>query len=164
MILISQMDSAHGTTLLWRWSWPGTFDELFSDLDGCGWRGGPVGRINNGPKCYAPSRCCCKEHADYTPECPWGVLVCSPDVVVCSPEKHGRLKRAGALAVGPCSLSSVTARPLSDALAALLSFAPSEPGEQVAQSRAVVAFEQILEARRNRVLLSGAVIAPVQWL
>src|SRR3954471_8306527 len=53
---------------------------------------------------------------------------------------------------------------LSDALAALLSFAPSEPGEQVAQSRAVVAFEQILEARRNRVLLSGAVIAPVQWL
>src|SRR3954468_21757285 len=98
MILISQMDSAHGTTLLWRWSWPGTFDELFSDLDGCGWRGGPVGRINNGPKCYAPSRCCCKAHADYTPECPWGVLVCSPDVVVvCSPEKHGRLKGGGAL-------------------------------------------------------------------
>src|SRR3954453_23013723 len=78
--------------------WPETFDELFSDLDGCGWRGGPVGRINKGPKCYDPSRCCCKAHADYTPECPWGVLVCSPDVVVvCSPEKHGRLKRAGAL-------------------------------------------------------------------
>jgi Protein of unknown function (DUF4239) len=53
---------------------------------------------------------------------------------------------------------------LTDAVAALLSFAPSQPGQHVVQNRAVEALEQALEARRNRVLLSGAVIAPVQWL
>jgi hypothetical protein len=53
---------------------------------------------------------------------------------------------------------------LTDAAAALLSFAPSQPGQHVVQRRAVVALEQALEARRNRVLLSNAVISPVQWL
>jgi hypothetical protein len=53
---------------------------------------------------------------------------------------------------------------LTDTVAALLSFAPSQPGQHVVQSRAVIALERALEARRNRVLLSNAVISPVQWL
>jgi hypothetical protein len=39
---------------------------------------------------------------------------------------------------------------LTDAAAALLSFAPSQPGQHVVQRRAVVALEQALEARRSR--------------
>jgi hypothetical protein len=53
---------------------------------------------------------------------------------------------------------------LADALVLILSFVPAEPGQQVAQQRAVVAVEQALEARRNRILLSKATIAPIQWL
>jgi hypothetical protein len=45
---------------------------------------------------------------------------------------------------------------LADALVLILSFVPAEPGQQVAQQRAVVAVEQALEARRNRILLSKA--------
>jgi hypothetical protein len=53
---------------------------------------------------------------------------------------------------------------LSDAMKALLSFVPLEPGQQVAQERAVIAVEQALEARRHRIVLSQATIAPIQWL
>ncbi len=53
---------------------------------------------------------------------------------------------------------------LTDAMRGLLSFVPTEPGQQVAQQRAVVAIEQVLEARRGRILLSNAAIAPIQWL
>lgn len=53
---------------------------------------------------------------------------------------------------------------LTEAMTALLSFVPAAPGQQVAQQRAVVAIEQALEARRNRILLSQATIAPIQWL
>lgn len=52
---------------------------------------------------------------------------------------------------------------VADVLAALLSFAPGRPGEQFAQERAVVAVERALEARQNRIMLSGVVISPVQW-
>ena len=41
---------------------------------------------------------------------------------------------------------------------------PVEPGQRVAQERAVIAVEQALEARRHRIVLSRATIAPVQWL
>lgn len=53
---------------------------------------------------------------------------------------------------------------LTDALTALLTFVPSGPGEQLAQQHAVQEVEQALEARRSRILLSQAVIAPVQWI
>jgi hypothetical protein len=53
---------------------------------------------------------------------------------------------------------------LTDAIAALLAFNPNQSGERAVQDRAVMALERILEARRSRVLLSSAVIAPVQWL
>ena len=47
---------------------------------------------------------------------------------------------------------------------ALLSVVPAGPGQQVAQERAVIAIEQALEARRHRIVLSQATIAPIQWL
>jgi hypothetical protein len=53
---------------------------------------------------------------------------------------------------------------LSDAMHALLSAAPAEIGQQVAQQRAVIAIEQALEARRQRIVLSQTAIAPVQWV
>jgi hypothetical protein len=53
---------------------------------------------------------------------------------------------------------------LTDAMKALLSFVPLEPGQQVAQERAVIAIEQALEARRHRIVLSQATISPIQWL
>lgn len=53
---------------------------------------------------------------------------------------------------------------LTDAMAALVSFTPATAGQQVAQQRAVVAVEQALEARRNRILLSQTIISPIQWI
>jgi Protein of unknown function (DUF4239) len=53
---------------------------------------------------------------------------------------------------------------LADALASFSSFVPAGPGPQLAQQRAVVAVERALEARWNRILLSKATIAPIQWL
>jgi hypothetical protein len=52
---------------------------------------------------------------------------------------------------------------LAEALTAVLSFAPVQANQQVAQQRAVVAIENALEARRNRIRLSQAEIAPIQW-
>jgi hypothetical protein len=46
----------------------------------------------------------------------------------------------------------------------LLSFVPAQPGQQLAQQRALVALEQALEARRGRIMLSQTVIAPIQWI
>jgi hypothetical protein len=57
-----------------------------------------------------------------------------------------------------------TPQGLPDALTILLSFVPQQPGQQLAQSRAVAAIEQVLQARRNRILLSEAAISPVQWI
>jgi hypothetical protein len=48
-------------------------------------------------------------------------------------------------------------------MTALLSFTPLQSNQQLAQQRALVAIEQALEARRNRVLLSQEEIAPIQW-
>ena len=53
---------------------------------------------------------------------------------------------------------------ITEAMRTLLSFVPSAPGQQLAQERAVIAIEQALEARRSRILLSEAAIAPSQWL
>jgi hypothetical protein len=52
---------------------------------------------------------------------------------------------------------------LTEAMAALLSFAPTESDKALAQQRAVAAIEQAFEARRNRIRLSQAEIAPIQW-
>jgi hypothetical protein len=52
---------------------------------------------------------------------------------------------------------------LTEAMAALLSFAPTESDKELAQQRAVAAVEQAFEARRNRIRLSQAEIAPIQW-
>jgi hypothetical protein len=52
---------------------------------------------------------------------------------------------------------------LPDAMNALLAFTPAGAGQQLAQERAVIAVQQALEARRNRILLSQATISPIQW-
>jgi hypothetical protein len=67
-----------------------------------------------------------------------------------------------AMARRQASLQSVGLR-LAEALTAVLSFAPVQANQQVAQQRAVVAIENALEARRNRIRLSQAEIAPIQW-
>ena len=68
-----------------------------------------------------------------------------------------------AMASGRASLQSIAAG-LAEAMTALLSFTPVQSNQQLAQQRALVAIEQALEARRNRVLLSQAEIAPIQWI
>lgn len=68
-----------------------------------------------------------------------------------------------AMAAGRASLRRLPPD-LTDAMKELLSFVPTEPGQLVAQQRAVVATERALEARRNRILLSNAAIAPIQWV
>ena len=52
---------------------------------------------------------------------------------------------------------------LTDAMAAILSFAPAQPAQQLAQERAFVAIEHAFEARRDRIRLSQVQIAPIQW-
>lgn len=68
-----------------------------------------------------------------------------------------------AMARGQATLQSIAVG-LADALTAVLSFTPVQANQQVAQERAVVAIEHALDARRNRVRLSQADIAPIQWI
>jgi hypothetical protein len=53
---------------------------------------------------------------------------------------------------------------LPDAMRAILAAAPTGPGQQLAQQRAIAALEQALEARRSRILLSVSAIASSQWI
>jgi hypothetical protein len=52
---------------------------------------------------------------------------------------------------------------LVEAMAALLSFVPTQTNQQLAQNRALVAIEKALETRRHRLRLSRSEIAPIQW-
>jgi hypothetical protein len=52
---------------------------------------------------------------------------------------------------------------LTDAITALLSFATTQPTEQLAQRRALAAFEGAFESRQRRIQLSYLEIAPIQW-
>ncbi len=52
---------------------------------------------------------------------------------------------------------------LPEALKALLTFVPQQPGQRVAQDHAARAVESALHARRDRIVLSQAAIAPAQW-
>jgi hypothetical protein len=53
---------------------------------------------------------------------------------------------------------------LTNAMAALFSFAPTQSDQVLAQQRAVAAVEQAFEVRRNRIRLSQVEIASVQWV
>src|SRR5262249_14455286 len=53
---------------------------------------------------------------------------------------------------------------LIDAMSIVLSFVPSERGQEIAQQRAAVAITGALDARRNRITLSGASVMPMQWI
>jgi hypothetical protein len=52
---------------------------------------------------------------------------------------------------------------LPEALKALLTFVPEQPGQRVAQEHAARAIERALQARRDRIVLSQTAIAPAQW-
>jgi Protein of unknown function (DUF4239) len=52
---------------------------------------------------------------------------------------------------------------LTSAVATLLSFTPKEPQQQLAQQRALEAFQKAYEARVNRIRISHAEIASIQW-
>jgi hypothetical protein len=53
---------------------------------------------------------------------------------------------------------------LTNAMSTVLSFVPSEEGQKIAQQRTLIALEQALDARQNRILISGALVMPVQWM
>jgi hypothetical protein len=53
---------------------------------------------------------------------------------------------------------------LTNAMTALFSFTPTQSDQVLAQQRAVAAVEQAFEVRRNRIRLSQAEIASVQWV
>jgi len=52
---------------------------------------------------------------------------------------------------------------LEEAMSAILSFAPVGANQQLAQNRILIAVEDAVEFRRNRVGVSRAKIAPIQW-
>ena len=56
-----------------------------------------------------------------------------------------------------------TPRVLTEATAMVLGLDPTRPGEQLAQQRVVAAMDEALDARRNRIMLSGDLIDGVQW-
>jgi hypothetical protein len=56
-----------------------------------------------------------------------------------------------------------TPRVLAEATAMVLDLNPLRPGEQLAQQRVVAALDEALDARRNRIMLSGELIDAVQW-
>jgi Protein of unknown function (DUF4239) len=53
---------------------------------------------------------------------------------------------------------------LTDAMAAVLSFTPAQPTQQLAQERSIIAIEHALDARRHRIRLSQLQISPIQWV
>jgi Protein of unknown function (DUF4239) len=57
-----------------------------------------------------------------------------------------------------------TAVGLGEAMMEVLSFAPTQTNQRLAQERALVAIEDALKARRARIRLSEADIAPIQWI
>jgi uncharacterized membrane protein len=67
-----------------------------------------------------------------------------------------------AMASRQATLQSI-AVDLAEAMTVVLSFAPTEANQRLAQERALVAIEQALSARRNRILLSQTEIEPIQW-
>jgi energy-coupling factor transporter transmembrane protein EcfT len=68
-----------------------------------------------------------------------------------------------AMARGRATLQSIAVG-LAEALTAVLSFTPVQANQQAAQEHSVAAIERALDARRNRVRLSQAEIAPIQWI
>ena len=67
-----------------------------------------------------------------------------------------------AMARKQASLQSIPPH-LAEAMTAILSFTPLQANQQLAQSCALIAIENALESRRNRVWLSRAEIKPIQW-
>src|SRR5207244_4669379 len=53
---------------------------------------------------------------------------------------------------------------LTKAMTALFSFTPTQSDQKLAQQRALAAVEQAFEVRRNRIRLSQAEIASIQWI
>jgi hypothetical protein len=58
---------------------------------------------------------------------------------------------------------STTPRPLAEALQLTLALTPGTPGQQIAQREIAAALEQILDARRQRILISQSRVNLVKW-
>ncbi|HUC18967.1 MAG TPA: hypothetical protein VMA37_14905 [Acetobacteraceae bacterium] len=67
-----------------------------------------------------------------------------------------------AMAEGRASLQPVPP-PLVEAMRTLFAFVPAGPNQVLAQERAIAAIDTVVSARRERVLLSQPVVAPLQW-
>jgi hypothetical protein len=68
-----------------------------------------------------------------------------------------------AMAVGQADINLPVAG-ITEATRVLLSFVPASESEKIAHQRVVAALEEILAGRRNRILLSMAVISALQWI
>jgi hypothetical protein len=53
---------------------------------------------------------------------------------------------------------------LAEALQTVLALTPTNPGQQTAQTRIVAQLEAALEARRQRILISGSQVSFLKWL
>jgi hypothetical protein len=67
-----------------------------------------------------------------------------------------------AMGAGRANLRAIPSQ-LQAALTAILSFTAGQSNQQLAQTRAVIAIETALEARRHRLRISRNEIAPIQW-
>jgi hypothetical protein len=58
---------------------------------------------------------------------------------------------------------TITPRPLAEALQLTLALTPGTQGQQIAQRELVSAIEQILDARRQRIIISQSQVNSVKW-
>lgn len=58
---------------------------------------------------------------------------------------------------------TMTSAPLAQALQFILSFAPANAGQRAAQRSIIAAIENALDARRQRILISGSAVNAVKW-
>ena len=57
----------------------------------------------------------------------------------------------------------MTSAPLADALRLILSLKPKDEGQAAAQSEVITLIEDALEARRERIIISGSAVNWVKW-
>ena len=57
----------------------------------------------------------------------------------------------------------VTPHALAEALQTAIALTPTNPGQQIAQTQTISQLETALEARRQRILVSGTQVGPLKW-
>jgi hypothetical protein len=86
-----------------------------------------------------PLRATIKEHVNFILEEDWELMAAAEGLTREMPEKIG------------------------NAILHVIAFVPTTPGEELVQRQIVVALEEAMQARLDRILLSEAAIAPLQW-